>query len=78
MRDIKEFRIGKANYFLENKLGSKLRLTLDYGKNSYIYKILKDMGDIDRLKEQAGVVAKNLLGKKAQKNLSYKLLQLKV
>ncbi len=78
MRDIKEFRIGKANYFLENKLGSKLRLTLDYGKNSYIFKILKDVGDIDRLKEQAGVVAKNLLGKKAQKNLSYKLLQLKV
>ena len=78
MRDIKEFRIGKANYFLENKLGSKLQLTLNYGKNSYVFKILKDMGDIDRLKEQAGVVAKNLLGKKAQKNLSYKLLQLKV
>lgn len=78
MQDITNFRIGKANYFLENKLGSKLRLTLNYGKNSYVLKILKNAGDIDRLKKQAGVVAKNLLGKKAQKNLSYKLLQLKM
>jgi hypothetical protein len=77
MKDIKEFRIGKANYLLENDNGSKLKLTLDYGKNEFKTKILKDGGNAGRLSEQAEIVAKNLLAKKAQRNLSYKLLKLK-
>ena len=76
MNDIKDFRIGKAFYLLENDKGSKLRLSLNYAEFSYSYKVISDRGRVDRLKKQAVIIAKDMLGKKAQKNLNYKLLQL--
>lgn len=76
MQDIKNFQIGTAYYFLENNSGSRLKLVLDYAKDEFKYKIIKDLGDIERLKTQAEVVAKSLLGKKAQRNLAYKLVNL--
>jgi hypothetical protein len=76
MKDITNFRIGIANYLLENKKGSKLKLTLNYGKNSFKTKMLIDAGNTERLLKQAETVAKNLLGKKAQRNLAYKLVNL--
>lgn len=78
MQDIQDFHIGTAFYILENKNGSKLRLSLNYAKNSFKYKILKDLGNVVKLIKQAEVVARNLLDKKAQKNLRDKLLQLKI
>lgn len=78
MRDIKDFRIGKAFYIIENDKGSKLRLDLNYGTNEFSFKVLLDNGNIIKLKKQAEVAAKHMLGKKAQKNLSYKLIHLKV
>lgn len=72
--NITDFRIGKAYYYLQNTNGSRLRLTLDYGKNTFTLKVYSDQGNIERLKEQAGRVAANLLGKKAKRNLAYKLV----
>ena len=76
MHDITNFRIGTAHYILENKKGSKVRLSLNYGQNTFAYKILVESGDLEKLKKQAQVVAKHLLGRKAKRNLSYKLLKL--
>jgi len=78
MRDIANFRIGTAYYFLENKRGSRLKLVLNYAKNTFRFIVLKDLGNVGRLKKQAKVVAKNLLGKKAERNLAYKLKKLKM
>jgi len=78
MKDIKEFRIGKAFYILQNLKGSKLKLEVDYANNEYTCRVLNNSGNIRRLKVQAGIIAAHMLGKKAQKNLRYKLLQLKV
>ena len=78
MNDIKDFRIGKAFYLLENNKGSRLRLNLNYGTNKYSFRVLVDKGNTIKLKKQAEVAAKHMLGKKAQKNLSYKLLELKL
>ena len=78
MKDIKDFRIGIAHYILENDEGSRLELKLDYGRSSFSYDVIKEKGKLDKLKKQAGIIAKDMLGRKARKNLNYKLLQLKI
>ena len=78
MNDIKNFRIGKAIYIIENDKGSKLKIELDYGRNFFRFEVLVRGGNLGRLKKQAVIIAKDMLGRKAQKNLNYKLLQLKV
>ena len=78
MNDLKSFRIGTAFYVLENKKGSKLRLNVNYGENSFDLEVLLDKGNLSLLRKQAEATAKYMLGKKAKKNLVEKLLQLKV
>lgn len=78
MKDIKNFQIGKAFYIIENDRGSKLRIDLDYESNRFSSIILVARGNLEKLKNQADIIAKDMLGKKAQKNLNYKLLQLKI
>lgn len=78
MKDIKDFRIGRASYILESKLGGKLRLGVNYKDNKFSTKVLKKGKNINRLKKQASVIAKDMLGRKAQKNLVKKLLELKI
>jgi len=78
MNDIKEFRIGTANYVLENDFGSKLKLTLNYAQNSFRYRVLAKGKNMNKLITQAGIIANNMLSRKAQRNLSYKLLELKI
>ena len=78
MKDIKNFRIGVANYMLENDGGSRIELKLNYAKDTFSYEILAEGENIDKLTKQAGIIAKDMLSRKAKKNLNYKLLQLKV
>lgn len=78
MHDLKSFRIGEAFYYLENKKGSVLQLNVNYSSNKFEVIILKDRGDFESLKLQAGIAAKHMLGKKAKKNLVEKLVQLKI
>lgn len=78
MKDIKNFRIGTANYMLENEGGTRIRLELNYAKNTFSYEILVEGRGTNKLIRQAGIIAKDMLSRKAKKNLSYKLLQLKV
>lgn len=78
MNDIKNFQIGKAYYTIENEEGSIIKIEVNYGENSFKSDVLKRGGNLERLKKQAGAIAKDLLARKAQKNLNFKLLQLKV
>ncbi len=78
MQDIQDFHIGTAYYIIENKKGSKLKLSLNYAQNSFKFKVLIDNGNIERLKVQAEIAAKNMLGKKAQKNLRDRLITMEV
>jgi hypothetical protein len=78
MNDIKNFQIGVAYYIIENDKGCKLRIELDYGRNRHRSKILVRGGNLERLVKQADIIAKDMLARKAQKNLNFKLLQLKV
>ena len=78
MHDIKDFRIGKAYYIIENDKGSCLRLDLNYGLNKFAFKILIDNGNIAKLINQTSFAASYMLGKKAQNNLNYKLRKLKI
>jgi hypothetical protein len=78
MKDIKNFHLGTAYYIIENDKGSKLKIELDYGLNRFRSNVLVRGGNLRRLKKQADIIAKDMLGRKARKNLNYKLLQLKV
>ncbi len=78
MQDVKDFHIGTAFYFLENSIGSILKLTLNYAKNTYEIEIVLDKGNIEKLKGQAKIAANYMLAKKAQKNLRDRLLEMKI
>ncbi len=78
MKNLVSFKIGEAYYFLANDKGSKLRININYAKNVFGLTILKDKGDVELLKKQAGVAASHMMGKKAQKNLVEKLVNLEI
>lgn len=76
MKNIKEFRLNKASYFLEDKSGSKLKINVNYKDNKFSFTVLSFGKNINKLKNQATLVAKDMLDRKAKKNLVKKLLEL--
>lgn len=65
-KNIKEFYIGEANYFVHGDGGEKIILKLNYWENSYR---IEGKSDIALVKE-AENIAKDLLGRKSKYNFA--------